>query len=116
MVFAEYTPYGDESRSSKSYCHSNRRRAWDDPHLSGVYTDPHKTERPSPAFDNLLITRDLTKRSARFYTEENLGRRVYAEPDIHCYALAPFAETPLLNSASFNILVLEGVKEMVLFN
>ena len=38
------------------------------------YTDPHKTERPSPAFDNLLITRDLTERSARFYTEENLGR------------------------------------------
>jgi catechol 2,3-dioxygenase-like lactoylglutathione lyase family enzyme len=22
---------------------------------------------------------------ARFYTEENLGRRVYAEPDIHCW-------------------------------
>ncbi len=39
-----------------------------------VDTDPHKTERPSPAFDNLLITRDLTERSARFYTEENLGR------------------------------------------
>src|SRR4030081_1272462 len=44
--------------------------------------DPHKTERPSPAFDNLLITRDLTERSARFYTEENLGRRVHTEPDI----------------------------------
>ena len=52
--------------------------------VDSVYTDPHKTERPSPAFDNLLITRDLTERSARFYTEENLGRRVYTEPDIHC--------------------------------
>ena len=31
-----------------------------------------------------LITRDLTERSARFYTEENLGRRVHTEPDIHC--------------------------------
>jgi hypothetical protein len=36
------------------------------------------------AFDILLITRDSTERSARFYTEENLGRRVYTEPDIHC--------------------------------
>lgn len=41
----------------------------------------------SPTFDNLLITRDLTERSARFYTEENLGRRVYTEPDIHCWAV-----------------------------
>jgi hypothetical protein len=32
-------------------------------------------KRPSPAFDNLLINRDLTERSLRFYTEENLGRR-----------------------------------------
>ena len=39
-----------------------------------VNTDPHKAERPSPAFDNLLVTRDLTERSARFYTEEKLGR------------------------------------------
>ena len=31
---------------------------------------PHKTERPSPAFDDLSINRDLTERSARFYTEE----------------------------------------------
>ena len=39
---------------------------------------------PSPAFEILLITRDLTERSARFHTEANLSRRVYAEPDIHC--------------------------------
>src|SRR5437667_9863397 len=50
-----------------------------------AFMDSHKTERPSPAFDNLLITRDLTEGSARFYTEENLGRRVYTEPDIHCW-------------------------------
>ena len=27
---------------------------------------------------------DLTERSARFYTEGNLGRLVYAESDLHC--------------------------------
>jgi len=59
------------------------------------YTDPNKTERRSPAFDNLLITRDLTERSARFYTEENLGRRVYTEPDIHCWVASPFSLTNL---------------------
>ena len=47
------------------------------------YTDPNKTERRSQAIDNLLTTRDLTERSSRFYAEENLGRRVYTEPDIH---------------------------------
>ena len=47
------------------------------------YTDPHKTERSSLAIDDLLIIRDLPERSVRFYTEENFGRRVYTEPDIH---------------------------------
>src|SRR5712692_5248508 len=40
-----------------------------------------QNRKPDPGSGFL---RDLTERSARFYTEENLGRRVYTEPDTHC--------------------------------
>ena len=51
-----------------------------------VLYGPHKPERSGLAIAKFLIIRYLPERSARFYTEENFGRRVYTEPDIHCYA------------------------------
>ena len=51
-----------------------------------VLYGPYKPERSGLAIANSLIIRCLPERGARFYTEENLGRRVYTEPDIHCSA------------------------------
>lgn len=69
-----------------------------------------KTERPSPAFDNLLITRDLTERSARFYTEENLGRRVLTERNIHClHASSHGASSRLLSQHRWNLSLLDSL-------
>ena len=51
-----------------------------------VLYGPYKPEKSGLGITNSLIIRYLPERSARFYTEENLGRRVYTEPDIHCSA------------------------------
>ncbi len=49
-----------------------------------VLYGPYKPEGSGLAIANSLIIRYLSERSARFYTEENLGCWVYTEPDIHC--------------------------------
>ena len=50
------------------------------------HTEPDKIGIPGRDVDNRLRANALTKRSIRFYTEENQRSPVYLEPDIHSYA------------------------------
>jgi hypothetical protein len=54
--------------------------------LSDEVSTGSDSDRVPARVRQFVDTRVLTESSARFYTEENLGRQVYTEPDIHCWA------------------------------